>query len=250
MNAINELKEAKRLQRTLKANPNDIDSLLKLAATLKDLDLKRKVLNRILSLDPINKTARDMVLVMDRAEMGGDHSQTALAGISEVQHSAPVSLNDPLEEPVVFRYSIIHQILVFGLMAFTVAIGLKALQSGGGEVLFVISAFFLFLIIRLWFVSVVAQISSSGIKISRLFGIARWEIPWGEIEKIESNAVGQGIKLITRERKLVEVPSQLHGYPAIVEILRQMRPDLFSIAGSAAPGDALAMTGTKTFQKS
>lgn len=258
MDAINKLMEAKRIQKALKTNPKDVDSLLKLAALLdKEPEDKRRLLTHILSLDPVNKAAREMLFEMDRAEMSGGHSQTASPSISTTQHPAPASArssNAELEEPLVFSYSIVHQILVLLLIAITVSIALSAIRDT--EVFIVMVAFLLLLIIPLWFVSLVVEISSSGIKVARLFGIARWEIPWSEIEKIKPNAMGQGIKIITNEGKVVEISSQIHGYPAIVETLLRLRPDLFNMAGVSKAADAAggdpdaSFTGTTIFQKS
>src|ERR1043165_10012372 len=93
MNAVNptdELKEAKRLQQALRKNPNDIASLLKLAVKLKDQELKRKILNRVLRLDPVNQAARDMLLKMDRAELSGGVSPSRHASISTISNSPAI----------------------------------------------------------------------------------------------------------------------------------------------------------------
>src|ERR1051325_8390129 len=81
VNPIDELREAKRLQQALRKNPNDIASLLKLAVRLKDQELKRKILNRALRLDPVNQAAREMLLKMDRDELSGGVSQSRHASI-------------------------------------------------------------------------------------------------------------------------------------------------------------------------
>lgn len=232
MNAINELKEAKRLQRTLKANPTDIDSLLKLAATLKDLELKRKVLDRILSLEPTNKTAREMLLEMDRAEMGGERSPAEVSGNLIPKMSAPAStpsLSDQLAKPLVSRYSIIHQILIYPFVLFSILLMFQAL--GEWDVFIVFAGFFLLLLIPVWFVSAVVEVSNSGIKLRRLLGMYCREFEWKEINRIEPAIMGVGMKLTTVEGISVTISSQMHGYSTIVEILRRMRPDLFDTAG-------------------
>src|SRR5215218_3084852 len=78
--STNQVKDVLRLKQTLKNNPKDIEALLKLASLLgqlkePDLEGRRTILNRVLSLDPVNKAARDMLLEMDRAEMGGTQVQ-------------------------------------------------------------------------------------------------------------------------------------------------------------------------------
>ena len=236
MNAVNPIDKfiaAKRVQRTLRANPNDIDALEKLAAMLiKEPELKRGVLNRILSLDPVNKTAREMLLEMDRAEMGGGHSQTVAPAISTAQHSAPVSTrssNDQLEKPLVSRYSIIHQILIYPLILFSILFMFQALGDWDAFIFF--TGFFLLLLIPVWFVSAVVEVSNSGIKLTRLFGMYCREVAWTEINRIEPAIMGVGMKLTTIEGISVTISSQMYGYSTIVEILRRMRPDLFDTAG-------------------
>src|SRR5512143_250947 len=59
------------LKQALAANPNDIDAWLVVAAVVEQPERKRQCLNRVLSLDPTNRIARDELLEMDRAAMGG-----------------------------------------------------------------------------------------------------------------------------------------------------------------------------------
>src|SRR6266511_3409152 len=232
MNAVDSIKklnEAKRVQQTLRKDPDNIAALLELATlagTLKEPDDERKrtILNRVLSLDPINKAAREMLLEMDRAEMGGVHVQT-MTPIIPIERSQ----NDPLENPLVFRYSIWLQFLLYLLIAFTGYVSWQILQTGNAEVLLVIGPFLLFLIIPLWFISAVVEVSGSGIRFSRLFGIAHLEFSWDEMKDFRPNALGQGIKILTKEGQLAEISAQISGYSAIVEILRHKRPDLFSM---------------------
>lgn len=59
------------LKQFLNANPNDADAWLVLAAVVDDPARKRQCLKRVLTLDPVNRAAREELLEMDRAEMGG-----------------------------------------------------------------------------------------------------------------------------------------------------------------------------------
>ena len=59
------------LKEVLSANPKDADAWLVLAAIVDEPERKRQCLNRVLALDPTNKLARDELLEMDRAAMGG-----------------------------------------------------------------------------------------------------------------------------------------------------------------------------------
>lgn len=59
------------LKQALAANPNDVDAWLVVAAVVEQPERKRQCLNRVLALDPTNQIARDELLEMDRAAMGG-----------------------------------------------------------------------------------------------------------------------------------------------------------------------------------
>jgi hypothetical protein len=59
------------LKQALAANPNDVDAWLVVAAVVEQPERKRQCLNRVLTLDPTNQIARDELLEMDRAAMGG-----------------------------------------------------------------------------------------------------------------------------------------------------------------------------------
>src|SRR5687768_4693646 len=57
------------IKQALSSDPYDIEMLLILATLVEEPTRKRQVLNRVLSRGPANKTARDMLLEMDRAEL-------------------------------------------------------------------------------------------------------------------------------------------------------------------------------------
>jgi hypothetical protein len=101
---------------------------------------------------------------------------------------------------------------------------------------------FLLFMIPVWFVSAVVRVGSSGITMSRLFGMYRREIEWAEIESVNPGPMGVGIKLRTAEGRAMAISSQMSKYPAMIEILRMFRPDLFELPGSSA--------GSRTFRKS
>lgn len=145
---------------------------------------------------------------------------------------APLSartLADPLAKPLVFRYSIIHQLLVYSVIAGTVFLAWSGLQEG--QVPLICGAFLALLLIPLWFVSAVAEVDNSGITLRRLYGIHRRTVEWAEIRTIKPALMGVGMKLTTAEGAAVSISSQLHGYPALVEVLRRSRPDLFDTGG-------------------
>jgi CHASE2 domain-containing sensor protein len=79
MNSIQKLLRLRQLQSTLKKNPNDTNALVEffiLTNTLPALDqtMNRKVLNRVLSLEPTNQKARLLLLGMDRLDVGAGQS--------------------------------------------------------------------------------------------------------------------------------------------------------------------------------
>jgi hypothetical protein len=158
-----------------------------------------------------------MLFEMDRATIGGNPSRLSQAVILH----PPVSRELP-EAPLTLQYSIVRQILVYLLVACIAGIGWRmdpdvaSLTVGGA-----------FLIISLWFVSATIEIDDSGLTVSRLFGIVRSEILWSEMREIRPILFGQGTKIINHQGKTVEISARIHGYPFLLDILRQRRPDVF-----------------------
>jgi hypothetical protein len=227
----NQRKAAKRIQQALRKNPYDTEALFQLACTLEtharhDLPRKRQVLHRILHLEPAHRQARQMLFEMDRATIGGPPSRL----------SAAVILTDPpandLPEPtLILRYSIVHQILVYLFLACTALASLSIVRDS--RFLVVVGAC---LLLSLWFISAVIEIEDSGLRVSRLFGMVHSVIPWKEIRECKHTALGQGIKISTHRGNSVRISAQIQGYPFILDILQQMRPDLFHTAESAKTG--------------
>lgn len=232
-------KAVRRIQQALRKNPADVEALLQLAYSLgasdkPDLSQKRLVLHRVLYLEPANQSARQMLFEMDRSAIGGDVSRL----------SAAVILTDPAahempEQTLVLRYSLVHQILVYLFVAATVFAGLSIARDAEG--LTVVGALLLFLLIPLWFVSVVIELSSAGLRITRLFGIAHSDVSWREITECKPTILGHGIRIITRAGKVAEISTQVNGYPFILDILHQMRPDLSQQTSVAFTGDAVQL---------
>jgi hypothetical protein len=238
-NSFSQLILAKRVQQKLKTNPDDVDSLVILASLVKnDPALKRKLVDRVLTLEPTNKIARTMLLELDQAEMfSGAIQSVAAAQIVPAPAVIAVPSASSLEKPLVCRYSIVHQILVYPVVAFFLLPMILAIPSMDVNVIPGFLFFSLLLLIPIWFVSAVAEVSNTAIKLTRLFGLYRREIEWKDIQSVRANLMGVGMKLTSSEGRSIPLSSQLHGYPRIVEILQGMRPDLFSLDGS------------KTFQK-
>ena len=230
-------KAARRTQQALKKNPYDTEALLQLAYSLgssdkPDRSQQRQVLRRILYLEPANRQARQMLFELDRATIGGDSSRLSAAVILPDPSS-----NELPERTLVLRYSLVHQLLVYLFVAGTVFAGLSIARDAEG--LTVVGSLLLFLLIPLWFVSVVIELSSTGLKISRLFGLACWNVSWREIRECTPTILGHGIRVITCTGKVAEVSAQVNGYPFIVDILHQVRPDLFHRPEVARRGEKL-----------
>jgi hypothetical protein len=224
-------KTARQIEHALRKDPNDIEALLQRAAMLggstkPDVEQERTVLYHILTLDPSNREARAMLFELDRAEIGGHLARLSLA----------VILTDPStrrlpEPPLVLRYSIVHRLIVYLFMGITLLIAL--LSIGDPQSLVRFGALLVFLLLPLWYVSAVIEISDTGLKVSRLFGLSRVEIAWSEVREVKRTVFGQGLRMIHRSWKVLELSSQIQGYPFILDILGQRRPDLFSAEESA-----------------
>lgn len=256
-NQDNELKEALHIRQILDKDPENIDALFQLATMLEtsqDSGLQRKVLESILSLEPTHEKARAMLLEMDRAGMGGKSSFVASAQPSPASSASLPASDDPLGKPLVFRYSILHRLMVYLGILLMLYVWIQSRNEL--EVFMVFGAMVAAMVLPLWFVSIVVEVNHEGIKVSRLFGVMRQEIPWGEMENIKTNIMGQGVKITTHEGKVVELSSQIHGYPVMVDILLNQRPELFDMtrvdkADHASEDQSVSFTfsGTKVFQK-
>jgi hypothetical protein len=235
MNIIDSMKQhraAKQTQKALRKNPYDTEALLRLAAvlgTLKkpDLPRKRQVLHRILRLEPAHRQARRMLFEMDSAAIGIEPSRLSAAVIL-----LDPSASDFSEPPLLLRYSIVLQLLIYGCIAGLAVFSLIFARETGG---FALCA--TLMMIPLWFISVAVEISSTGLSVSRLFGLVHTEIPWSDIREFRSIALGQGIKIITHAGKAVNISIHIQGYPFLVDILYQRRPDLFPGAEASKPAD-------------
>jgi len=82
------------IKEVLASNPNDVDAWLVLAAVVDEPQRKRQCLNRVLSLDPTNKLAREELLEMDRASMGGTPPFTP-EPVADARQGAPASEPKP-----------------------------------------------------------------------------------------------------------------------------------------------------------
>jgi hypothetical protein len=173
----------------------------------------------------------------------------------------------PTEKPLVFKYSLITQIVIYLLAAVFLCSFLLAFQDT--SLLLVPCGLSFLALPAVWIVSSQVEVSNKGIRTSRLFGLVNGsQVGWEEIARIKSNSMQRNLELITKTGNSVKVTSQVSGYPTIVETLRQKRPDLFGMKSPSsrqgnfsAPeyGEASSnyvskpapeFSGTKTFKKS
>lgn len=228
----------RQVQQALRKDPNDIGALLGWAALLgtskPERDQKRNMLQRVLSLERDHPRARKMLFEMDRAEIGGNPARLSLAVILNDGSSSTVP-----QSPLILKYSVAHRLIVYFFLA-------CALVAGFGFSL-------VFLLVPLWIVSVVIEINDSGLKVSRLFGWLHSEISWKEIREIKELPRGRGVRVVSGAGKAVTVSARMNGYPFILDILRQARPDLFGrpqdSQSSATPASAIAARASKAPNK-
>jgi len=302
------------IKEVLSANPNAVDAWLVLAAIVDEPQRKRQCLNRVLTLDPANQIAREELLDMDRASMGGippfipepapdsqpkqqleqsllsyssgnsasqpapTPTQATHVSLKEWPQDAPQAAPQPKStsksrstKPPVFKYSIVTRIATYFFAALFTCLGLFALlMSQDLTAMIVPCGLVLFLVPVIWIISAEVEVSGKGIRTSRMFGLTGSQVGWDEIARVKSNSMQRNLELITKKGNTVKVTSQVSGYPAIVETLRQKRPDLFGMApfssmqnhafasehgnspstGYGASTAAPAFSGTKTFKKS
>lgn len=300
------------LRQVLTANPNDVDAWLVLAAVVDDQQHKRQCLNRVLKLDPVNMVAREELLEMDRAEMGGStppfiseslnepgasyqdepapvstppfHPETSSGFYStgtsafepepvkqdippapigaEPQPASPARAPTKKEKTLVFKYPLVWRIVMY---FFVVVFGCGGLAIATQNIitgLFFLGLGLVMLVAALAF-SPKVEISGKGIRASGMLSSA--EIGWDEIVKMKSNSMKRRLELTKRSGEVVNVSTQVSGYPQIVEIVRKRRPDLFGIAPSSSTSafgsdqslsadynnarSAPPFTGTKVFKK-
>jgi hypothetical protein len=205
-------------------------------------------------------------------------STFAFESVSESQQSAPVSLstqakNAPkssvqthVEKPLVFKYPLFWRILMYLFILFFGCAGLLVASENVVNSLPFLGLALLMGLTAMAF-SPKVEITEGTIRASGMFSSS--EINWKDITRIQSSAIKRRLELFRSNGEIVKVSTQVSGYPQIVEILRQKRPDLFgmpsaalaqggmyssryeqtpsNIYGGSSP--SLAFSGTKTFKK-
>ncbi len=253
------------LQQALALDPKDVDALLTLAPLVEEPTRKRQVLNRILSVEPTHKVARETLLEMDRAEMGiyrpASLSSTPSILPAQPTPTASKPASVPTEKPLVFRYSTVWLAVLYLFTTLFCCAGLLVASQNIGNSLPSLALALLFGLSALSASSKV-EVTQAGIRTSAW--LRSRAIQWDEIVQMRSDSFKRKLELRSRTGKTVNVSTQVKGYPVIVELLRQKRPDLFGegtpapvqLSGSSTlesvvtPNPGLSFTGTKTFKKS
>jgi hypothetical protein len=272
-------KATEQLKQAIAANQQDVDAWLVLS-TLMDPERKRQCLNRVLALEPTNKIAREEMLKLDRAAMGNApiaqsprpiQEKTVQSNFSqpapvsqdyfraETSSARPQSVPRPaasqqrFSKPLVFRYPIL---ILLATYAFAVLFFIFNIFAIADITLFLtVCGINLVFLISIWMVSAKIEINDEGISSSRMFGMIWAQVKWDEIKSVKP--AGQGLSLAAQNGSSVKITSQVSGYPSVVKILRERRPDLFDITPSVRAGSenegfiqpASAFAGKKVFTK-
>ena len=288
------------LKQALAANPKDTEALLALAGLVDDPDHKRHVLNRLLTVDPVNLLARDELLKLDRQAMGTFLTETNAVALrqtaakpsttssslpkSPTQNPAagksitqPVNVKNSftrwnwveesptvkpqvaveidshaiIEKPVVFKYPLLWRLLMYFIVAFFGCVGLLVASQNILNSLLLLGLAALTGVIAMA-LSPDVEVSEAGLRSSGMFSSA--EIGWDDIAGLKSVPLKRRLELSKKNGEVVNVSTQVSGYPRIVEIIRQRRPDLFG--GIPARGSLRASSPshsseneTRTFSK-
>jgi hypothetical protein len=252
------------VRQVLTSNPNDVDAWMVLAAVVDDPERKRQCLNRVLSIDPTNKIARDELLDMDRAHMSATPSQPFVEPIStttsppepltysssafsyedvpapepdpvslppvkeEIAPALPPIVKPRIEKPQVFQYSLLTRIVTYVFFVLFGCMTLIAFQSLAAALIPCGLVFMMLPVI--WIISAKVELSEKGIRTSQMYGLISNQLSWDAIASIKSSSMQQNLQLQTKKGSTIKVSSQLQDYPVIVEMLRQKRPDLFGAA--------------------
>jgi hypothetical protein len=275
------------LKQAIAANQKDVDAWLVLS-TLMDPERKRQCLNRVLTLEPTNKIAREEMLKLDRAAMGNmpiaqpsrpiqgkniqtpppppekpaqsyysQQPSTPQTSRAQAPSPQPVAPQRKVDKPLVFRYPILILLATYFFAGLFFLFNIIAVIYP--TMLLVACGLSLASLASIWVVSSKVEVSEEGISSSSMFGLIRSQVKWDEIARVNSAAMGNKLALVTKKGSSVKINSQVSGYPTIVKILREKRPDLFNIVspgyaenvrdGYIPTQQATGFTGKRVFKK-
>jgi hypothetical protein len=243
LNAANQgdkMKAFELIQQALQINPSDVEALFVLAKLAEEPTHKRQALNRILSVEPTNKAAREMMLQMDRAEIGSYLSRSTGAPAPQSQpDTAGSSQSYPpqkpsyisLEKPMLFRYPAAAMVIlyVFTTLSCCGTLWFAAINISHS---FPFLALFLAMALVLGITSLTVasrvEADGKGIRVSSL--LRSVEMNWSEIANIEFDSLRRNLELRSNIGESATISTQINGYRTIVQLLQQERPGLFTEA--------------------
>ena len=131
------------------------------------------------------------------------------------------------EKPLVFQYPLFLRGLAYFLAAIFGCVGLwVAAQNILNSLPFLGLAALMGLTAMAF--SPMVEVSDAGLRASGIFSSA--EISWDEIDELKAVPTKRRLELTKKTSGVVNVSTQVSGYPRIVELIRQRRPDLFGAA--------------------
>jgi hypothetical protein len=281
-------KATELLRQAIASDQNDIDAWLVLSALIDQPERKRQCLNRVLTLAPTHKIAREEMLKLDRAAMGNmsvaqpsrpiqerniqpppplekpvqsyysEQLSTPQAPRAQAPSPQPVTPQRKVDKPLVFRYPILILLATYVFAILFFAFNIIAITDS--SMFLGACGFSLLSLASIWVVSAKVEVSEEGIASSRVFGLIRAQVKWDEIVRVNSASLGNTLALVTQKGSSVKITSQVSGYPTIIKILREKRPDLFGMvspvySGSISNGygsstqQAAGFAGKKVFKK-
>jgi hypothetical protein len=234
------------IQQALHTNPRDVDALFALANLAEEPTHKRQTLNRILSVEPTHKAAREMMLQMDRAEISAylPRSTGASAPQSQPDPASSSQSHPPqkpayisLEKPRLFRYPAAGMVILY---VFTTLSCCGIIWFGTINIAksFPYFASFLAMTLVLGITSLTVttkvETDEKGIRVSSV--LRSVEMNWSEIANIEFDSLRRNLELRSNTGESATVSTHITGYRTIVQLLQQERPDLFTKAIFAPKG--------------
>jgi hypothetical protein len=230
------------IKQSLNSNPNDIDALLVLAAIVDESTRKRQILNRVLSLDSTNKTAREMMLKLDRAEINtyfqpsSDTSTSKPQSISGIQPISQDTNSNQIsttafDKPRTFQYPAGCMAVLY---VFTVISCCGTLWFAAVDMSYSFPFLVLFLLMTLGLGYFLATTSSrvetddKGIRVVSRFRTV--EMKWNEIINVKIDALRGTLILKSSIGETAKISTYIQGYRIIMEVLQAKRFDLYTEA--------------------
>ena len=254
------MKAFELIQQALHTNPRDVDALFVLANLSEEPTHKRQALNRILTVEPTNKAAREMMLQMDRAEISPYlHRSTGATAAQSQPDTASSSQSHPpekpfhisLERPMLFRYPVAAMVILYVFTTLSCC-GILWFATINISYSFPYFASFLAMTLVLGITSLTVatrvEADKKGIQVSSL--LRSVEMNWSEIANIEFDSLRRNLEIRSTIGESATISTQINGYRTIVQLLQQERPDLFTEAIFSPKQAVVSPTGSPVLPSS